>query len=996
MPMSRDRGGPTAVARRGGATGVRRPIRRPLALAAALVAFAACAGPAAAQPWARFAVPDSALPATLKANAAGYEAAWNALLVAELRARLAKADSARRLLDLAERVARAEPVALGSTIGGDALDLRSRWNRTERQHRVRAAVSESLAVAAQAARDYARADSLFRHALAGYRALGERRRTAWLLGSIGQTAFLAGDYARADSVYRLALAARRALPDLRMTGATLNAVGLTGYMRGRFGEAAAYLDSARMVREQTGEMAARATTLNLLGLTYSELGDPVAARASFEQALSITTTLGDSARTLEVLVNQAATYVGSGDPAEAEAITARAMAIAREQGNLDRQAILLSNLGNIRVREGRYTDGYAALEEAAGLAAQTGDPRREARLLIDVGLAGIRLMDARAARPPLERALALADSVGDTGLGGQASHNLAIVAQLEGDLTGAEGSAHRALARAVAVGDSGLARAVSGTLGDLALERGDRGAAREWFARAVAISADGSPATAAADLVNLGVATVADRPDEAGELFRRAEQVAREAGLPEVRWPAMLGLGDVAERRGDYATALAWDRAAATLIDTLRGRQGAEQQAVSLLAHRRFAFDALIHLLTKLDPRHPDSGYAAEAFHWAERARARALLDQLAGGGEAAQPLTLPEARRLVGPGEALLEYSLGDSSTTLWVITGGAVRTHMLPGRKSLQTRGEVLRRGLADPQRAESRSTLNAARALWRALIEPALPALAGVRHLILSPDGPLQLVPFEALLATDPVEGRPPAAGDWLASRFATSYTFSAGALFALRGEAAGRAVVAVADPSFGDALPALPNTAEEAAVLSALAPPRPYVGLAGAEATRERLLALPELSQAGVLHIATHGVANEVEPDRSGLWLAVEAGGQPGLLAVPDIRRLRLQAELVTLSACETGLGRLERGEGVVGLTRAFLAAGSKSVVVSLWKVNDRSTARLMRTFYEGLLREKRGRPESLAAARRALLKAPETRAPFYWAPFVLIGEAGRLR
>jgi CHAT domain-containing protein len=168
------------------------------------------------------------------------------------------------------------------------------------------------------------------------------------------------------------------------------------------------------------------------------------------------------------------------------------------------------------------------------------------------------------------------------------------------------------------------------------------------------------------------------------------------------------------------------------------------------------------------------------------------------------------------------------------------------------------------------------------------------------------------------------------------------------------------------------------------------------LVGTHATRDTLLGLPELPRAELVHVATHGIASESDPSRSGLWLAAgDSTLWPGFLSVADIRMLKLDASLVTLSACETGLGRLERGEGVVGLTRAFLGAGAGSVVVSLWSVNDASTAMLMNAFYRELLTRGAARDVALATAKRALLARAETRAPFYWAPFVLVGESGPL-
>jgi nickel transport protein len=218
----------------------------------------------------------------------------------------------------------------------------------------------------------------------------------------------------------------------------------------------------------------------------------------------------------------------------------------------------------------------------------------------------------------------------------------------------------------------------------------------------------------------------------------------------------MLGMGDVAERRGDYAGALAWDRRAATLIDTLRARQGEEAGSITLFSNRLFAYEALVHLLGRLDPQFPDSNYAAEAFQWAERARARSFLDQVRGapGAAAVTPLSLEEARGLLrSDREALLEYSLGDSSTSLWVVTRKAWRRFTLPPRPALRSRCEVLRRGLGVPASADSRATRAAARALCRALVEPAEPMLAGVRHLVIAPDGPLARVPFEVYSPAEP---------------------------------------------------------------------------------------------------------------------------------------------------------------------------------------------------------------------------------------------------
>ncbi len=969
----------------------------------------ASAAPSHAQPYARFAVADSLLPAAIRASGTQYETSWNSLLVSALRARLTKADSAARLDALARRVAASETPALGSRIASDALALRSRWSESAQRRRVHASIAESLAAAQLASRDFPAAESLYLAALEDYRALAEKRREAWVLGSLGVVSFLAGDYERADSVYRQALAARRALGDPRMIGATLNVLGSTNFQRGRNEEAYAFFQQARSVRERTGERAALGLTLNYMGLASAALGRADSARVFFRQALELTVAQGDSARTQQVLINLAQQLVRDGKPDEALPLWRRTLTLTRSLGDTQFEAHAEFGLGSVLRLQGRYAESAERLERARALSAEARDANTELEASLELGLIWVELQDARAARDPLERALALAEARRDRDAESRALNNLGIVARLQGDPTGARVLLERARAVAESTGAGTLEHDALASLGVLALERGDPSDAATWFSRAAALNTAMAVEVRIHDAVNLASTdALRGRTDEAEDGFRRALAMANEAGTPENAWPALLGLGDVAERRGDYPGALCNDRLAASLIDTLRSRQSGEQPSIVLLSRRLFAFEALIHLLGKRDAAVPESGYAAEAFSWAEHARARAFLDLISSSGhraEPARPIGLAAARDLLSSEhEALLEYSVGDSSSTLWAITRRGWKRFTLPPRAVLEARAEILRRALASPRTADARIAHNAARSLYRSLIEPAESMLKGVTHLIVAPDGALARIPFEALLAREIPEGRPVGRGAWLVERFAVSYAPSASALAA---RAAGNvsasgSIVALGAVHFGDEPPpghrapldSLPHTAEEVRALAA-ASKGPIVTLTGDFATRTRLLALPALHQASLIHIATHGEANEAEPERSGLWLA-EEDGVPGFLGLGDILGIPLDASLVTLSACETGYGRLERGEGVIGLSRAFLAAGARSVVVSLWKVNDRSTALLMQQFYRPLLRKHAPAAAALAAAKRTLIADPETRSPFYWAPFVLVGASGPIR
>jgi CHAT domain-containing protein len=192
--------------------------------------------------------------------------------------------------------------------------------------------------------------------------------------------------------------------------------------------------------------------------------------------------------------------------------------------------------------------------------------------------------------------------------------------------------------------------------------------------------------------------------------------------------------------------------------------------------------------------------------------------------------------------------------------------------------------------------------------------------------------------------------------------------------------------------GEDLARLPFTGDEVRTIGALFPEGRSRLYLREDATEEAVLTANALAGARFVHFATHGIVDEDHPDFSGLALsATEGGSGDGFLQVAEIFNLHLDAELVVLSACETGLGRMVRGEGLLGLTRAFLYAGASSLVVSLWSVADRSTSELMKRFYDSLVNENQSRTEALRAAKLSMLDDPDFAHPFNWAPFILIGD-----
>lgn len=184
-----------------------------------------------------------------------------------------------------------------------------------------------------------------------------------------------------------------------------------------------------------------------------------------------------------------------------------------------------------------------------------------------------------------------------------------------------------------------------------------------------------------------------------------------------------------------------------------------------------------------------------------------------------------------------------------------------------------------------------------------------------------------------------------------------------------------------------------SADEAETILSVSGAQPNLKALDFQSNRELALS-GELSKYRIVHFSTHGVLDSRRPELSGLVLSqVNEKGEPrdGFLRLHEIYSLRLNADLVVLSACQTGLGKQVQGEGLIGLTRGFMHAGAPRVVASLWQVDDAATAALMKRFYHGMLERKLPAAAALRAAQLELMKTKAWRSPYYWGAFVLQGE-----
>lgn len=380
------------------------------------------------------------------------------------------------------------------------------------------------------------------------------------------------------------------------------------------------------------------------------------------------------------------------------------------------------------------------------------------------------------------------------------------------------------------------------------------------------------------------------------------------------------------------------------------------------------------------------------------------------------KPLGLEEAQRLTEEDSVLLEYFLGNTRSFVFVITRTGADVYPLPAQDEIAKRVRGIREALTKPelvyQSSEGSYTkyILLAHELYKDLIAAAASTLKGKQRIVIAPDGILNYLPFECLLRKAPPAGNEDFRTlPYLALDFEIQYVPSASVLAAINANKASattpnqKDLAAFADPSEHPVLtaqagklrgasgeyPPLPNARLEVQQIARLFPPANVAVFEGQDAS-ELKVKEAKLEQYKRLHFASHGVVDEERPEFSALVLNAR-GGEDGFLTMREVFDLRLNADLVVLSACSTGLGQRIRGEGVMGLSRAFLCAGASSVLSSLWNVYDQSTAAFMTAFYTNLKSDRMSKAAALKRARLALIRSKDYSHPYYWAPFVLIGN-----
>ena len=722
-------------------------------------------------------------------------------------------------------------------------------------------------------------------------------------------------------------------------------LGIIGFLEGDSRRAATMVGDSLLTAMASGDKGGQVRMLEMLGNGFNEAKRYGEALAFFERAIKVSSSTPDAGFPYMAYEGESAALSSQGNMSEARDKLQRALAVSKGNQKLGHETMILLLLGELAIRTGDRQAATKYLEESGQLAQKYNFYRTLGQSMID--LAGL-YRDAGDLESAAERAA----------IGVDASRRVGDRYYLPRDLT---------------------------ALAALKARRGDFAAAEGLYENAE-------------DVIDGILVDVHEAYWSSALAGAMSETYLRHFEL-EVNQGRVDRALDVLERvRG---------RTASALLQSKVSLSGAESADVRVLEDD--VSDLQLRLM-RSESANERTALLDQLVEHERRLELTRTKEMETSSRWFDRPAPLKKIQEILGPEEVVLEYVIDEPhSYCLWISKSQAGLQTLVEDRRQIE--------GLVEKYLSAIRAKRDdpiTSRRLYDVLFGQQ-PRQANLERVIVVPDGVLNLLPFDMLRDSN----------DALVLESRTvSYAPAATVLQVLRQEkataAAQRNFLGVGDvayqdqgqisakvekpigftrrlergmsDAFGTTLYDLPQTREEVLAASNIVG-RDSVLLLGSSATETAFKAEP-LSDFKIVHIAAHGFADTRFPERSGLVLGVDpASHDDGLLQVREIIRLRFNADLVTLSACNTGIGKLEGEEGVTNLVEAFLVSGAKSVVASLWSADDTYTLDLMERFYTHIA-EGRDKAAALRQAKLDLVaKFGKQLSPYYWGAFVLVGDGG---
>lgn len=940
--------------------------------------------------------------------------------------------------------------------------------------------------------DYKQALQYYERARAIIERTGDRIEELRLLNSIGYSYIYLSEnrkalnYARRvrDDYRRLPPSAHDATRD-SLEAQALNNIGEIYYAQGDLKGSLKMFKQAFDLWTSANDRRGLALVHLNLGYSHTDIGNLAEASEQFHQSLALWQEIGD--RHGEALASTAfgAVYSFLGDKQSALNSHMGAMALFRRIGNQQGEAAAINGVAQAYEDLSEYQKALVNYQQALELYEMIGNRDFVALNKYYIGRVYFALKDRTQAQLYYQQALELSRAVGDKQIEAHVLKGLGIIDNAEGDTASALKRFQKVLSLYNRVGDRKGRAYTLNSIGHLYYTAQQQQQALSYFRRALSLIRS-TEDTRGEALTLYNIASV-ERDD--GKLGEALAHIKESIAIIE----ASRAKVDSKDLRASYfAQAHKHYELYIDLLMQLHQQQPDSNYGVeAFLASERARSRSLLDILTeekfdfiagsddqlllreqelaqllnaKRDYRTRllgDDQASAEANQVAkeirtlareyEEVRAR-IREQNPRYASITQPsqLNMQEIQSELGAGDTLLlEFSLGDERSYLWVVGPNSISGYELPGRAIIESIADkvygllVARQLVPDDDGFHEAKSIAAADAdylqeaaeLSRLLLGPAGSQLESKRLLIVT-DGKLHYIPFEALPV--PKQSEQLTQPHLLIDEHEIVELPSASILAVIRRDKARptpdtKLVEILADPVFdrddprvqqtqmlaqdsppaekaediylqralralnGDSAssspPRLPASLKEAKAIMAVTPQSEGAIAVGFEANRARIMS-DNLKNYRIIHFATHSILDNEHPEMSGLILSMidkEGNSQDGYLRLRDIYSLNMRADLVVLSACRTGLGREVQGEGLIGLTRGFMYAGSKGVIASLWKVDDEATAELMKNFYAFMLRDGMPPAAALRAAKQTVRSKSRWRSPYFWAGFVLQGE-----
>lgn len=926
-----------------------------------------------------------------------------------------------------------------------------------------------------------------------------------LYQGLGLIHFMLSDYSQALANLEKALGMQKKGGSKYAEGRCLYYIGYVYHYLNNYPKALEFLEQCLRISKESGNKANEAECLNLISFIYTSLGNYSQGLELCEQALVISWDIGDKKienlclRTLGVIYRERGNllkaqeyleqslrffqeiedmrnqtvclywitivYQDKGDYSKALEYSKKALKISQQMGFKTVKAFNLNTVGDIYLSLGNYTKALEYNKQALKIAKRYIGKWSREKCLNTIGFVYIEINDFQKALKYFKQALEYILQIGHKREEARCLYNIGYAYLKMDNHQRALEYFLKSLRRAQQSGNKMIQAFNFNSLGDLYFKQGNYLKSKEYYSKALSIG--------------------------------------QEIGQPNIIWEAYSGLGSVYTQQKKFNQAVDHYKKAVEVIEDIRSHLQLREYSSGFFKSKISIYENIVNLLYDLHSVNTSEGYDKDCFYYAEKAKARAFLDDLQEAKIDFGTIGLPKARqdeieilsrrisqiltnlnkfdlpkkkraellkqleeaeddlqgvieiikrenpdytnmiyhepyrlreiqnKLLDRRTGLIEYFVGKEGLFIFLVTWDDLYIYKMPSDVSKSTRKLVNNYiKLLSSKDISSFDGEIASKKLYEKLILPVTDVLSKeIENLIIVPDRDLYYLPFETLIA----EGRSQKAENrkkkskiqnlkskirFLMEDFKISYAPSASTLVNIleveKKQRRQKDLLAIGDPvydigkkQFGEPIKAddiireyylekrfnlypLLFASKEIKSISKLIKKGFRLTISQEKATEENVKKLP-LADYKIIHFATHSFLDERVANRSALVLTLDDDpAEDGFFQVREIYNTKLNADLVVLSACQTAKGKMEKGEGIQGLSRAFFCAGTKSVLASLWNINDKSTAEFMRHFYQYLAQGKT-KQEALRLTKIKMLSSKYNH-PYYWAAFVLVGDA----